>query len=70
MSNRQLLGSGCMTLGAQPGLHDNPEGWSGVGGGREGQEGGKICIHMADSYRYTSEIKTTSQSNYPPIKNK
>ena len=49
MSNRQLLGSGCMTQGAQPGLRDNPEGWGWVGGGREGQ-GGKICIHMADSY--------------------
>ena len=26
------------------------EGWDGVGGGREVQEGGDIHIHMADSY--------------------
>ena len=31
------------------GLCDNPEGWEGVGGGREAQEGGAIHIPMADS---------------------
>ena len=30
-------------------LCDNVEGWDGVGGGREVQEGGDICIPMADS---------------------
>ena len=30
-------------------LGDNLEGWDGMGGGREVQEGGDICIHMADS---------------------
>ena len=28
---------------------DNLEGWDGVGGGREAQEGGDICVPMADS---------------------
>ena len=31
-------------------LCDNPEGWNGVGGGKEVQEGGNTCIPMADSY--------------------
>ena len=30
-------------------LCDNLEGWDGVGGQREVQEGGDICIPMADS---------------------
>ena len=30
-------------------LCDNLEGWEGAGGGREVQEGGDICIPMADS---------------------
>ena len=30
-------------------LCDNPEGWDGVGGGKEVQEGRNICIPMADS---------------------
>ena len=30
-------------------LWDNLEGWDGVGGGREVQEGGSTCIFMADS---------------------
>ena len=29
-------------------LCDNPEGWDGVGGGKEVQGGGGICIPMAD----------------------
>ena len=33
----------------KPGLHDNLEGWDGVEGGREIQEGGDICIPTADS---------------------
>ena len=31
------------------GLCINLEGWDGEGDGRELQEGGDICIHMADS---------------------
>ena len=27
----------------------NVDGWDGIGGGRKDQEGGNICIHMADS---------------------
>ena len=30
-------------------LFDSLEGWDGVRGGREVQEGGDICIPMADS---------------------
>ena len=30
-------------------LCDNLEGWDGVGGGREVQEGGDISVPMADS---------------------
>ena len=33
----------------KPGLCNNLEGWDGEDGGREGQEGGDICIPMADS---------------------
>ena len=42
-------------------LCDDPVGWDG-GGGREAQEGGKICILMADSH-CTAE----SNNNVPPI---
>ena len=31
-------------------LRDNLEWWDGVGGEREGHEGGDICIPMADSH--------------------
>ena len=31
-------------------LCDNLEGRNGVGGGREVQEGGDMCVLMADSY--------------------
>ena len=33
----------------KPGLCDNLEGWDGVGGEREVQQGGDVCISMADS---------------------
>ena len=33
----------------RPVLSDNLEGWDGVGGGKEVQEGGDIQIPMADS---------------------
>ena len=34
------------------------EGWDGVGGGREVQEGGDICIPVADSCWYMAETNT------------
>ena len=37
-----------MTQEAQPSALDNLEGWDGEGNGREAQEGGDICIRMAD----------------------
>ena len=33
----------------KPGLCDNLDGWDGVGGGKEAQEGRDICISLADS---------------------
>ena len=38
-----------MTQGAQTSAHNNLEGWDGVGGRREDQEGGNICILVCDS---------------------
>ena len=38
-----------MTQGAQTVLCDNLEEWDRVGGGKEVQEGGDICISMTDS---------------------
>ena len=39
-------------------LYDNLEWWDGLGGGKEVQEGGDICILMADACRYMAEIST------------
>ena len=39
-------------------LCDNLVGWDGVGGGREVQEGGDICISMTDSCCYLAETNT------------
>ena len=36
-------------------LCDNLGRWDGVGGGREVQEGGDICILMVDSHSYMAE---------------
>ena len=57
-------------MGTQLVLSDNLEGWDGVMGGREVQEGGDICILMADSSGYMAKNNITLYSNYPPIKNK
>ena len=38
-----------MTQGAQTGALGQPRGRDGVGGGKKAQEGGDICIPMADS---------------------
>ena len=40
-------------------LCDNLEGWDRTGSGREVQEGGDICILMADSHFCMAEINTT-----------
>ena len=49
---------------------DDLEGWDGVGGGREVQEGGDICDLMADSRHCMAEANTILESNYSPINNK
>ena len=51
-----------------PLLCDNLERCNGVGGGREAQEGGDMCIPMADSCHHMAETNTTLKSNYPPTK--
>ena len=38
---------------------DDREGWDGRGVGREAQEGGDICIHIADKLYYTVKTNTT-----------
>ena len=40
-------------------LCDDLEGWGMGGGGREIQDGGNICIYIADSFHCTVEINTT-----------
>ena len=39
-------------------LWDNLEEWDGMGGEREVQEGGNICIFLADSCWHMAETKT------------
>ena len=39
----------------------------GVGGGREDQEGGGICVHTAASHCCTVETNTTLESSYALI---
>ena len=38
-----------IAVSSDPVLCDNLEGWDGVGGGREAQEGGDIYMPVADS---------------------
>ena len=40
-------------------LCDGLEGWDGLGGGREIQERGNICILMADSFCHVAETNVT-----------
>ena len=49
------MGSLCVTQRAQTGAM---LGWDGVGSGREIQEGGDICILMADSHGCIAETNT------------
>ena len=54
-------------------LCDDLQRWDGRGVWgwmRQAQEGGDICVHIADSYCCTTETNTTLQSNYSPIKKK
>ena len=53
------MGSCYVTQGAQPNAFDDLEGWDGVWGGREVQEGGDICRLMADSCCCMAETNTT-----------
>ena len=49
MRNRSLMGSRCVTQGAQSVLCDHLEGWDGGRGGREVQERGDSCWCMAET---------------------
>ena len=40
-------------------LCDDLERWDGMGSGREAQEGGDICVLLADSHSCTAEMNTT-----------
>ena len=51
-------------------LCDNLEGWDAEGGGREVQQGGDICVPVADSCGCMAETNTILESNYPLIKKK
>ena len=53
------MGSCCITQEAQLVLCDNLEGWFGMGSGREIQEGGDICMIMADAHYCVVETNTT-----------
>ena len=52
---RKPTGICCMAKKPKQGLCINLEGWDGAGDGREVQEGGDICIPMADSCRGLTE---------------
>ena len=51
-------------------LCDSLEKWDGVGGGKEVQEGGDICIPMGDLCCCMAETNAILQSRYPSVKNK
>ena len=53
------MGAYCRTQGAQNQCFDSLEGWDGVRGGRETQEGEYICIPMADSSSSMAETNAT-----------
>ena len=55
---RQSIGICCMTQEFNLVLCDNLEEWDGVEDGREAQEGGDICIPMADSCECMAETNT------------
>ena len=49
-------------------LYDDVEVWDGMGGGREVQEGGDICVPMIDSCGCVAETNPVLQSIHPSIK--
>ena len=49
-------------------LCDSLEGWDGVGGGREFQEGGDLCVPVAASCWCMAKTSTILYSNYLPVK--
>ena len=55
------MGTCCIAQRAQLGARWSPRG---VGSGREVQEGGDICVHMAESLPCTGETNTTLYGNY------
>ena len=61
------MGGFCIAQGEQLGALWRPirAGWW---GGREAQEGGDICILIADSCVCTAETDTTFLNNFTPIK--
>ena len=46
---KQTVGICGVTQGAEAGVCDNQEEWDGAGGSREAQQGGDICVPVADS---------------------
>ena len=58
MQKRQPMGICCLSQGTQTSLCNNLEGWDGEGSGREGQEGGDICVPMTDSCGCMAESNT------------
>ena len=52
------------------GLYNNLEGWERAGGVRDAQEGGDMCIPVANSCLCMLEIKPVLSGNYPLVKNK
>ena len=54
--------------GSSTGALDNLEGWDGAGGGKKVQEGGDICIPMADSCSCVAETNTALQSSHLSFK--
>ena len=46
--NWTASGDSLYDSGLRSALHDNLEGWDGAGGGREAEEGGDVCVPMAD----------------------
>ena len=48
-------------------LCDNVEGWNGVGGEREAQEGGDICISMAVVWQKPNDLTESHRNIYITI---
>ena len=53
---------------SKPVLWDNPEGWSGEGGGSGFQDEGDTCASVANSCWCLAKTITILESSNPPIK--